>query len=1052
MSGKTNKNKKLRLLVIIAITYLAFFAGMLVLAQVDYSTPMRIDLNKGRVYLRSGLERNYLVDPKTDPDNWVELTGKSYRIRSANLPDQPERNRLSITDQPVQYYTYLFEFDISPEQMAYLRRNAISPGIFLASIADNWEIYINGNLIVRNMYLDEDGEIIMHRNLSSNGEPFDKNYLKDGKNVMMIHIAAAPNYNDAGLYINGEYFIDEYKKIQLKNNDIFLLMFAGISVFMGFYNLMIFINNSKEKYYLHFSLIQFLLGIYVFCNSHYPDLFITDSRIQILAEFMTLCIMPIIAVLFTKSLAQEKPNIPIKLILVVQLLVALAMPFVGMQFMLELLYVGQYFMLFDLLYSLIISIRSIRRNGYVFLSVQGTTFIGFLIVLVTAVVGVVISSLYHKEQNQIIIGLFAFVISISFSLINDVIETKQQIAKQNEVLEIRVADRTRELEEQTKLALSASETKSNFLATMSHEIRTPMNAIIGIAEIERRQPEISTHMKDVLNRIYKSARELLGIINDILDLSKVTTGKMEILPVEYELPSMIYDSAQLNSVRIGKKPITFLLKIDERLPRSLWGDELRIKQVLNNVLSNAIKYTNQGTVSLEVGLEPSEDKNSIILVFRVTDTGQGMKPEQLTKLFDEYSQFNLQANRTVEGTGLGMSITYRLVALMQGTIGVESTFGEGSTFTIKLPQQLTDNTDILGTELSRQLSDFTYVPESAKEQEIIKEFMPYGKVLVVDDVETNLYVAEGLLADYGVIQEQASSGIEAIEKIKEGKTYDVIFMDHMMPVMDGLEAVRNIRALGYQEPIVALTANAIAGNAEMFLQNGFDGFISKPIEVKQLHTYMLRFVRDRHPGEGNLVTETANKEGDDRAAVVSGRKISKKLWEFFCKDGKKALSVLRQTAQNREDQLFVITAHGMKSALANIGRQDLSDLVKELEIAGRKKNWEVIEKELPAFLDGLEALLLEHKSDQAKGEAGTSDSRETTGEQMELLRKNLETIQEACLAYDEQTAARALEKLEALVWSADVREGIGEISLQLLHAEFEEAAEKAKGMYELLPL
>jgi CheY-like chemotaxis protein len=311
----------------------------------------------------------------------------------------------------------------------------------------------------------------------------------------------------------------------------------------------------------------------------------------------------------------------------------------------------------------------------------------------------------------------------------------------------------------------------------------------------------------------------------------------------------------------------------------------------------------------------------------------------------------------------------------------------------------------------------------------------------------------------------------------------------MMPVMDGIEAVSRIRELGYKEPIVALTANAIAGNAEMFLQNGFDGFISKPIEVKQLHTYMLRFVRDRHPEEAKKIRESLKAESrtvefkeresaevsqqdvqfeavefrenerhlkdtsiKDRTTAAPGKNIPKKLWDIFCRDGKKALSVLRQTAQDHEDHLFVITAHGMKSACANIGRQDLSDMAKELEKEGRKKNWEVIGKELPAFLDGLEALLLEDEADQEKGETGTSDSRETSSEQMELLRKNLETIQEACLAYDEQTAARALEKLEALVWSADIREGIGEISMQLLHAEFEEAAEKAREIFELLQI
>jgi signal transduction histidine kinase/DNA-binding NarL/FixJ family response regulator/HPt (histidine-containing phosphotransfer) domain-containing protein len=1078
---ETNNNNTLRLLILTVFTFLVFFIGMIVLAEIDFSTPMRIDLTQGKVFLREGLERNYLVNPENAPGGWVTLEGKNWRIQDAELPGQPKTSAFTVADLPVKYYTYLFEFNVSTEQMAYLRRNAVYPGVFLASISDNWEIYLNGNLVVRNMYLDENERITQHRGQVDASAPLNKNFLTDGKNIMMIHIAVSPNYRDAGLFNYGEYYIDEYQKIQTANNDIFLLMFSGISVFMGFYNFMIYVNNRKEKYYLHFAMIEFLLGIYVFANSHYPNLFLLNTRIQLLAEYMSLCIMPIFAVLFTKALAGEKLNKPIKLILFLQCAVAIAMPFGGMQFMLDLLFLAEIFMLFDLLYSLVISICFMRRGNYRTRSIQSFAFIGFLAVLVTAVLGVLSTVFFHRDQNQIIMGLFAFVISISFSLVNDVLETKYQIVHQNELLEERVAARTAELKEQTKLALAASETKSNFLATMSHEIRTPMNAIIGIAQIERKRSSLNEHTKEALDRIFKSAHELLGIINDILDLSKVTTGKLEIIPTEYELPSMINDAAQLNMVRIGAKPIAFHLSAAADLPVYLQGDELRIKQVINNILSNAIKYTDQGSVSLTVEILPStgeQPKDTVMLQIRVADTGQGMKPEQLEKLFDEYSQFNLKANRLVEGSGLGMSITYKLVYLMGGSIAVESEFGKGSTFTVQVPQKTVPHSSVLGDQAAKQLSELTYVAKAHKEKDLTIEYMPYGRVLVVDDVETNLYVAEGLLEEYGVMQEQASSGYEALEAIEKGNVYDVIFMDHMMPKMDGIETVRRIRDLGYTAPIVALTANAIAGNAELFLQNGFDGFISKPIDVGQLHSYMLRFVRDKHLeeaseaedkkyGEGNAAKrqpadlissdqQLVNGGSPDKQSVNDGLsdqqlvnggspgQLSLRLWKAFSRDAKKAQQTLVQALKEQDDSLFILTIHGMKSACANIGRQELSSLAKDLEFAGREGRWEWVKEKAPIFLEQLENLLEEEersKEEQEDNWATEDQSGHDRKRQKKVLRKNSEVILEACLAYDEMTANQALKELDKYTWNVEIQNKIDEISLLLLHAEFEAAAD-----------
>ncbi|MCL2069478.1 MAG: response regulator [Treponema sp.] len=399
-------------------------------------------------------------------------------------------------------------------------------------------------------------------------------------------------------------------------------------------------------------------------------------------------------------------------------------------------------------------------------------------------------------------------------------------------------------------AEDASKAKSSFLATMSHEIRTPMNAITGIAQIQLQKNNLPEEYAQALEKIHRSSHSLLGIINDILDLSKIETGRMEITPVEYDVPSFIHDTVQLNMVRIGSKPIEIILDIDEKLPSKLIGDELRLKQILNNLLSNAIKYTEKGQVKLSVS--HSANEKDVILRFTVEDTGQGMKSEDCGKLFSEYTRFNIDSNRATEGTGIGLNITKNLVELMEGTIKAESEYGVGSRFTVTIRQQAVE-CEAIGAELAQQMRSFTLSREKQHAGlQILREPMPYGKVLIVDDVETNLYVAEGLMSAYDLQIETAISGFAAIEKVERGSTYDVIFMDHMMPQMDGIETTQKLRVMGYRGTIVALTANALAGNADMFKQNGFDDFISKPIDLRNLNSILNKFVRDSHSPKNHL--------------------------------------------------------------------------------------------------------------------------------------------------------------------------------------------------------
>ncbi|MCL1995918.1 MAG: ATP-binding protein [Defluviitaleaceae bacterium] len=432
------------------------------------------------------------------------------------------------------------------------------------------------------------------------------------------------------------------------------------------------------------------------------------------------------------------------------------------------------------------------------------------------------------------------------------------------------------LEEMSRSARAeeSSKAKSRFLANMSHEIRTPLNAIIGITEMQLRHAKLQdapSSMGESLINIHSSANLLLNIINDLLDLSKIEDGKMDIGSEEYKVASLINDSVQLNIARIGSKEIKFTLNVDKDIPARLIGDETRIKQIINNVLSNAIKYTNKGAVEMVVKVEEDffdQDAGMVTLLISISDTGQGLSKEQIEKLFDSYTRFNLETNRLVEGAGLGMNITNNLVNLMNGNISVESEIDKGSTFTIRLPQ-IKASEQILGEKVAKNLNNLRIDTSTRLERiRVRQEPMPYGKVLIVDDVPMNIYVAKGLMSPYELQIDSAESGYTAIEKVKAGNEYDVIFMDHMMPQMDGIETTQILRNMGYTKPIVALTANAVVGQSDVFLKNGFDNFISKPIDIRQLNTVLNKLVRvKQNNGVSSDDTKVLDEEFEDYTKI-----------------------------------------------------------------------------------------------------------------------------------------------------------------------------------------
>ena len=593
----------------------------------------------------------------------------------------------------------------------------------------------------------------------------------------------------------------------------------------------------------------------------------------------------------------------------------------------------------------------------------------------------------------------------------------------------RIDEKTR-LEAELKVAKKASEAKSSFLSNMSHEIRTPINAILGMNEMILREADDNQIIEYATN-VRSAGNSLLSLVNDILDFSKIEAGKMEILPVQYNLGSLINDLVNMVSSKAQEKNLKFEVNVEENIPAELIGDEVRLKQVITNLLTNSVKYTEEGTVYLNVSYEKIDEDN-INLYFEVKDTGIGIKSEDIYKLYTPFERIEEVRNRTIEGTGLGMNIVKRILAMMNTRLEVESTYGVGSVFSFYVKQQVVAWNSIGDfKEMYRE-----YIESKERYHESFKA--PEAEILVVDDTEMNLTVIRSLLKRTEIKITTLNGGRETIDLITK-KRFDVIFLDHRMPEMDGIETYEVMKVLPNNKnkdvPVIALTANAVSGAREEYMKHGFADYLAKPVNGIQLERMLLHYlpddkIKEKSVSEGveayksefaKLIPEDSIlnqlKEVDLMAGVANCGDVAtyeQVVKDFYISIDSKA-SEMERFVEEEDIRNYTILVHALKSSARLIGAMELSKMAEELEILGNEANVPEILLKNPQLLEKYrgykEYLKVIDVSDKGKEEMPSEE-----------VQRAFNDIKELVEAYDFDTADSIMDLLDNYRMPDDIKE------------------------------
>jgi len=1138
--------------------------------------PLYRNIREAPVYIKKGFDTADLLKiPDESTGEWKRFQTTSLHVNDSSL-DMPKRRYLSPWGKDAQEFTMNILLEMDSSTMAYLNGNlSVVPGIFIAGIGENWEIFFNGKLVRSELYQTENGRIKKNRTWYNVYFPFDGSLVVPGTNILSLRILGDPTYLGTGIFFQtAPVFIDDYSIIERRQFNFMNTVLCAVFAFTGVYYMMLYFSVKKktEIFNLFFGFFSILLFIYVICRQAWIFSLIPNSDITIRMEYGALMLsLPVLGIFFETLGMKKITKVSLGYLILCSVLCMTQILFCN-QYGEEIILIWDLTALIYFTYVLVYYIIYFRfwdknrKKEYDETSDLhiGGILIGMVLSYLCGNFDILDAFFFRMSIRLFIYSIFAVHIGMVIILSQRFSGMYKQLERSNAMLENKVHERTQELVKQIDLALQASTAKSNFLAKMSHEIRTPMNAITGMAELALRENIPQAAQEHILT-IKQAGNNLVSIINDILDFSKIEAGKLEIIPIKYMLSSLINDTVNIIRTRLAEKPLRFFTNIDGNIPNNLIGDEVRMRQILLNLLSNAVKYSEKGYIGLTITADKRDNKQ-VWLKIAVADTGKGIKPEDQAKLFDEFVQVDMKKNQRIEGTGLGLAITKRLCIAMGGNIGIESEYGKGSVFTVVIPQLIESQTPLAVVEepdkktvlvyegrinyaksvcwtlenmkvpytMITDYNEFSaalyrdewfyvfsgyglyekikplmekpdaafckgkkpslalmvewgteaYIPgvrfvsipvqslsianvlngrvdnnEYIKNSGVTRFSFPRARLLVVDDIATNLKVVEGLLAPYRAEVVTCMNGLRAIELVKQNE-YDIVFMDHMMPEMDGIETTAVIRAWEKEQqtknenprkqiPIIALTANAVMGMREMFIKNGFNDFLSKPIDVSKLDEMLDRWIPNEKKEKG---IDSADQQTRSNIPVIPGVDTVKgitmtggtvdtylKVLSLFCKDVQERLLFLQKTPEADNLPVFIINVHALKSASASIGVQEMSNQAAELEAAGKAADMAFIREQLPAFVRRLSELIKNISA--AITPSGEKVSAEDTDSKPDLSAfiPAFRELADALKSKKISDIKHILNMLDQQTQDSKVKKILEEISNQVLMTEFENA-------------
>jgi len=957
--------------------------------------------------------------------------GEMYEFKTTWTLERPDGTSLSVNlpdkidipkGEEIKVSTYLPN-DIEDNQY-----------FFIASAKQDMKVYVDGDIRLSYSTLDKRfwGKTSTYRYLTAPLSAADA-----GKEIVII---TKSNSSYSGQFPG--FYIGEsgafWECIILKNIPELI---AGLILF-ALYSIVFIITciysilHKKMIDLFYLSLMGIFSCTWILCNLKIRQLYFENASIANDMAYIMLMLLPMPLLMYMDTVQEKKYHVVYRIIEIFSALNILISPLLQVFGILDFsntIPASAVIFIVSFVVITILILIDIAHKNYAYISIAAG-------VVISGILTVIQFVLYVKkiiQFNGINVAIGAAILSITatYNTLNTLYKnTKEQAEK-----------------------IAQNKTEANFLANMSHEIRTPINAIIGLDELILRE-NANEATKEYAKDIQSAGQTLLAIVNDVLDESRIRSGRMEIVPVEYSLSQIIHEVSVMFSPKALEKGLTLEINVDENLPDCYYGDDVRIRQVINNLVSNAIKYTDYGFITFSI--EGSANGDTEYLKVCVADTGIGIREEDQDKLFSAFERLDLQRNRNIEGTGLGLAISSSLLKMMDSELTFKSAYGVGTQFTFVLPQKIVGNTTILE---AKQLGNNTKIGKHGKWGVVA----PKARILVADDNELNVKVFCRLLESLGVNIDVAPNGLEAVGKSRTD-IYDIIFLDHMMPVMDGIEALHLIKEdsdnPNQNTNIIALTANAIGGAMERYTKEGFDGYISKPFVPGDLESLIInllpedklvevdpKFELDEEKvNEDSSESDLPNIDGIDWSIAevnLPERELLNSIVSDFITTSSREIGYVRSFYEGidkgQEGALneYRIKVHALKNSAALIGAMSLSEKAKELEFAARDEKTDVINSKNDAFC--MEYLSL------AKELASKMGADETASELKKIDREHLlediEVLKKAMEIYDIPTLNDKMEELTSYYFEGDKKRYIDQLDeavLELNTAKFTQAIDE----------